>query len=67
MVQLHLDNDETLPPRTSVKAQHRFLTGTAVAAVLEVIDSRPGMANARPIYRDRRPKISRGDEIVAWK
>jgi hypothetical protein len=67
LVQLHLHEGVRLPPGTTVKVYHRYLTGTAVSAILEVIDSRPGTADARPVNRHRMPKIARGDEFEAWR
>jgi hypothetical protein len=66
IVELHLHAGKTLPPGAAVKVYHNYLFGKSVASVLEVIDSRPGSASARPTGSNRDPKIAQGDEIVAW-
>jgi len=67
LVRLHLYGRQTLTPGTSVKVYHRFLTGTAETARLEIVDSQPGVASARPLPTEGLPRVARGDEIEVWR
>lgn len=67
IVHLHLAGDKTLPPHARVKVFHHYVTGRAQLTELEIVASRPGMADARALDLSQLPKITRGDEILGLK
>lgn len=66
-VELHIHGDKTLRVGSTLKVYHEFLTGRVPTAVLEVVESSPGYALARPVRQGRMPHVARGDEIEAWR
>lgn len=67
LVHLHIPYDTRIPPGATVWIQNENVLGSGKQTELEVVESKPGMANARPRSIGKAPKISRGDRIVYFE
>ncbi len=66
-VLLALHQETTLPQGSEVQVLHRTEKGQVLPAVLQVIQSEPGVATARFVDDQPRVEIQPGDEALAWK
>jgi hypothetical protein len=66
-IYLHIPSGESLAVGTRVKVYHRARSGNYVIEVLQVVDSRPGEAEARATSATPIPKAARGDSFAAWR
>jgi hypothetical protein len=64
LIELHVHDEMELPLGAEVKVYHRFLSGTAMSGILQVVKTEAGAATARPLKHGRFPRVARGDQVV---